>query len=325
MTDIVGLIESTVRLEQPLRDGQATVGTGFMVTETATDGAPRTILITAHHVFAAMPHDEARVGFRSRDASGNWRYDPISLRIRDAAGAPLWTRHPTQDVAAIELPPGVAPMALPREDLGDARVLETLRVRPGFEMMVLGYPIGAAANREGFPILRSGRVASYPLSPATRYPTYLVDFNVFGGNSGGPVYAADGRGPGRIVVTGLLTQQMEVEGERLAIGNVTQAGFIAETLTLLTGGPAVVEDASGEAPAAEVVAAATAPPLSSADRLRESWRAFNEELEILLRRLWIVIRESVMGWITPDPKPASPGPVQSDRPGPPATRDAAAR
>jgi hypothetical protein len=305
VTDIIGLIEATVRLEQPLRDGQATVGTGFVVTESAPDRTPRTILITANHVFAAMPHDQARIGFRSRDEAGNWRYAPLSIRIRDAAGEPLWTHHPTQDVAAIELPAGVAPGALPRADLGDERVLETLSVRPGHEMMVLGYPIGAAANREGFPILRAGRVASYPLSPATRYPTYLVDFNVFGGNSGGPVYAVVGGGGGAsIVITGILTQQMEVEGERLAIGNVTQAGFITETLSLLTGGPAAVEGAAGQVPAAQQVAAATAQPLTSLDRLKESWRAFTEELEILLRRIWIVLRETVLGWVTPDPKQA---------------------
>lgn len=40
MSDIVGLIEATVRLEQPLGAGQSTVGTGF-VSSTNDLTAPR--------------------------------------------------------------------------------------------------------------------------------------------------------------------------------------------------------------------------------------------------------------------------------------------
>ena len=55
-------------------------------------------------------------------------------------------------------------------------------------MMALGFPRGLAANAAGFPILRSGRVASYPIAPAKIFPTFLLDFSVFPGNSGGPVF-----------------------------------------------------------------------------------------------------------------------------------------
>jgi V8-like Glu-specific endopeptidase len=309
MSDIIGLIEATVRLEQPLPNQQSTVGTGFVVVDHRPDGAPRTVLITANHVFQNMPRDSAQVGFRRRDAAGAWRYAPIKVRLRDAAGEPLWTRHPTQDVAAIELPDGVAPSALPLQALGGQRVLEAIGIEPGDEMMVLGYPDGVSANAAGFPILRAGRVASYPLSPADRYPTYLVDFNVFGGNSGGPVYALAPSGPlpqgasGRaIVVTGLLTQQIESRGQRLAIGNVTQADFITETLSLLNGGPAPVTLGSGSAQAPEMSPVSDSPALSSVERLKEAWRAFAQDLELLVRRAWIVAREAVLDWTTEDPK-----------------------
>ena len=61
-------------------------------------------------------------------------------------------------------------------------------------MMTLGFPRGLAANAAGFPILRAGRVASYPVAPARIFPTFLLDFSVFPGNSGGPVFMS---GPSR--------------------------------------------------------------------------------------------------------------------------------
>ncbi len=47
------------------------------------------------------------------------------------------------------------------------------------------------ANDAGFPILRSGKIASYPLLPTGQTKTFLLDFMVFKGNSGGPVYMVE--------------------------------------------------------------------------------------------------------------------------------------
>jgi hypothetical protein len=307
LSDIVDLIQATVLLEQAQLGGRRTVGTGFVVVSSAEDGRPLTVLITAQHVLDRMPGDRVKVGFRTQAADGAWTYTPVNVRIRDAEGDPLWTHHPTQDVAAIELPPGVARSALPAGELPGERALERLGVRPGDEMMVLGFPIGFASNEAGFPILRSGRVASYPLSPAERYPTYMVDFNVFGGNSGGPVYAAAPRpaAPGQIVITGVLTQQVQTKGQRLGMGNVTQADFIVETLTLMRGGvPAEVTAAAGAVPVNDALPASTAPEPTSLQRLKEAWDAFAEGFVILLRRMWIVVRDSWLALTVPDARRA---------------------
>src|SRR5690606_17840614 len=124
MSDVIDLFEATVRIEQAMGDGRSTIGSGFMVTASAPDGRPRTILITADHVFARMPRDKAQVGLREQEVDGAWRYAPVSVRIRDADGDPLWTRHPTQDVAALELPAGVVHAALPASELPGPRALE---------------------------------------------------------------------------------------------------------------------------------------------------------------------------------------------------------
>ena len=212
MSDLIDLIHATVRLEQVQPDGSGAVGTGFVVVAPSSDGPPRTILITAGHVFERMPRDKVKVGFRVIDERGDWRYAPVNIRIRGPKGEPLWTAHPVQDVAAIPLPSEATRAAVPASKLATSRTLATLAVSPGDEMLVLGYPQGFSANAAGFPILRVGRVASYPLAPPARYPTYLLDFSVFAGNSGGPVYGSRsliGRAP-VITVTGILSLDLRL-------------------------------------------------------------------------------------------------------------------
>ena len=244
----VDLIQATVQLEQPLKDGSRTVGTGFLIADTDADGRPRTILITAAHVFDRMPSYSVKIGYRIQAKDGAWRYDPQALKIRDG-GHPLWVKHAGRDVAAIEIeaPPEFAKAAIPLAWLAKDDTFSEYKLGPGDEMMALGFPRGLSANPAGFPILRSGRVASYPLAPATAFPTFLMDFSVFPGNSGGPVFMAEGarRRPGATeaqevqFIAGILTQQVELSGERLEIGIVTHAKYIRETIGLLGKAPAL--------------------------------------------------------------------------------------
>ncbi|HWF00961.1 MAG TPA: serine protease [Caulobacteraceae bacterium] len=266
----VDLIAATVELEQPLGGGMRTVGTGFLVSDPTTDGRPRVVLVTADHVFERMKDDQATIGFRTQQADGEWSFTPGKIQIR-AAGKPLWRKHPTRDVAAISIsaPPAFARAAIPLTWLAGDDTLSRAQLSPGDEMLTLGYPEGLSSNAAGFPILRSGRVASYPLGTSKAYPTFLLDFHVFPGNSGGPVYlekpapAGAQAGLGGPVVAGMLTQQVEVDKENLGIGIVTQAEFIRETVALvdLSGasapaGPAMISVAQGERPAGTVGARA---------------------------------------------------------------------
>ena len=237
-------MQATVQLEQPLGDGTRTVGTGFLISETSPDGKTRTILVTANHVFDKMPKTEARIGFRIANPDGSWNYSPQPLKIRDAQGRALWTHHPSRDVAAIAVtaPAAFAKAAIPLDYLAGNDTFSKYQVGAGDEMMVLGFPRGLAANSAGFPILRAGRVASFPIAPAKIFPTFLLDFAVFPGNSGGPVYMSgparrggdSGQaGPNVEFIAGLLTQQVELNSERLDIGVVTNARFIRETINLI--------------------------------------------------------------------------------------------
>ena len=205
----VELIHATVQLEQPLGDGTRTVGTGFLISAPGADGKPRTVLVTANHVLDKMPGQNARI-------------------------------------AAIEIqaPAEFAKAAIPVNYLAKDETFDAYQVNAGNEMMALGFPRGLSANSAGFPILRSGRVASYPLGPAAAFPTFLLDFSVFPGNSGGPVFISRQQNPTGLTpvsdkapdpgfIAGLLTQQVELNSERLEIGIVTHAKYIRETIDML--------------------------------------------------------------------------------------------
>lgn len=238
----VGLIEATVQLDQPSGPATRTVGTGFLIQAPRPDGTPRVVLVTAAHVLDQMVQPDARIGWRTALPGGNWRFDPQPLTIRDEAGGALWTRHPERDVAVMEIvaPEAFARAAIPLAWLGEADAFDVWQVGTGDELLSLGFPRGLSANRAGFPILRVGRIASHPLSPVSAFPTFLLDFNVFPGNSGGPVFwtptARKRPGtaePSSPFIAGLLSQEVRVNDEPLEIGIVTHAVYVREAIALL--------------------------------------------------------------------------------------------
>jgi hypothetical protein len=119
-----------------------------------------------------------------------------------------------------------------------------LHIHPGNNLTALGYPLGAAANDWGFAILRSGKIASYPLLPLKMVKTFLFDFRVFNGNSGGPVFLEEPRatfaGPHNIplggtihFIVGLVTQQLYSNAPgnpALDLAVIIPSPFIKETI-----------------------------------------------------------------------------------------------
>lgn len=249
-TDLnMGLMRATFKLEQRQEDGLATVGTGWLVRLPRAEGEPpgpgagRIAIVTAGHVFDRMRQSEATVHWRRQDESGRWVREPRPLMIRHPINGPMWLRHPERDIAVLPVQPPEQPrqFAIPYDLLADDEDLRAFDVRPGDEMLALGYPRGLSANEIGFPILRAGRVASYPLWPSSEFPTFLMDFAVFAGNSGGPVYMSD-RSRKRVgatdfheaqFVAGMLAQQVVLTDERLEIGIILHATFVREALDAL--------------------------------------------------------------------------------------------
>jgi S1-C subfamily serine protease len=240
--------------------GPALTGTGVLVSDPAPDGTPRVVLVTARHVLANMPGGQVYLGLHLKTPDGGWR---LEWRAEPSAdqGRSLWVQHPNFDVAVlpVSVPPEVALAAIPVSWFADADTLAREDVEPGDPVEVLGYPQGYAADGRGFAILRLGHMASYPLTPETE-GTFLVDFPVVSGNSGGPVFTSRriGRRPPLVgaqgpqpdeFIAGLVAQQIVPGGQPLNLGLAVHAVYVRQTLQLLDQSqPAPVAPSTNSAP-----------------------------------------------------------------------------
>lgn len=159
-------------------------------------------------------------------------------------------------------------------------------------------------------------IASYPLSPKSS-PTFLLDFAVFPGNSGGPVFVTRslqraGGTKARPLIAGLLTQQVRMDDERLEIGIVTHAKYIAQTLDMIEGvrrpRSLAPEIETAQTPGAE---AYLAEPAASTPQPSSPWRRLclaiiraPAEIANASARAIERLTHGVVAWLNPAPSVA---------------------
>ncbi|MFH1919164.1 MAG: trypsin-like peptidase domain-containing protein, partial [Planctomycetota bacterium] len=247
--------------------GGDTLGTAFLVGRPTPDVPNKQfyVLVTAAHVLSEIKGDKAVLFLRQRQGEDFVKLEhPIQIRRK---GKALWTQHPEVDVAVmyVGLPEEADVQLLPMSFLVTDRHLVELEIHPGDTLSCLGFPFGAEANEAGFPILRSGQIASYPLTPTAKVKSFLFDFRVFGGNSGGPVYftqvsrtygGSTRLGQTLQFVAGLVSQQRFVEEEihslsetrrakhPLSLAVVIHADLIRETIESLPAKPTPIVSSS---------------------------------------------------------------------------------
>ncbi len=189
------LMESTFEIQSMSGPGQpSSLGTAFIVGRPLSSQTTmaRYVLVTAAHVLDGIAGDVAILNLRKQTQQGDWQKVPMVLQIRNN-GRPLWLKHPNADVAVmyVSLPDGISIPLMTTALLADDEMLKKFQIHPGDTLLCLGYPFGIESNQSGFPVLRSGKIASFPLTPTAQTKTFLFDFAVFEGNSGGPVYMVE--------------------------------------------------------------------------------------------------------------------------------------
>jgi hypothetical protein len=243
------LMQSTFKVQGPKAGDRTKVafGTAFLMgrVKKAKPSEAWYVVITAAHVFEDIEGDDAQLVLRKQlpDKSFTTYLHPLKLRDK---GKNLYYKHPSADVAAVfaVLPKDLNITTLATDFLADDDKLEEFELHPGDFLNCLGFPLYVDAQG-GFPILRSGKISSYPLTPSSVYKTFEYEFPVFEGNSGGPVYFVDQNriyngqahlgGPIQFIV-GLVSQQIGAklfDNQKIGLGVVVPAHFIIETLALL--------------------------------------------------------------------------------------------
>lgn len=231
-------------------EGEGSIGTAFFV------GIPNEndpshcfpVLITASQVLNNMKGDKAVLYLRKR-VGEFYKKVPFELTIR-AEGKNLWVSHEYADVAVMRLPFFDLPEDIDRPTLfafstwlADDGYLKDVVLRPGDELLCLGYPLGQEVDDAGLSILRSGKI-SYPMLPTRETGRILLDLEVFKGDSGGPVYFYHKGSPRRNeCVSGVYTYQFIVglmkgvsseehqkENKLLKLAEVVPSVFIKEAI-----------------------------------------------------------------------------------------------
>lgn len=234
------LVLASYRLEHP-----KTSGTCFLLQrpDPADENQQQYLLVTAAHAFTAMDGKRPVLILRKQDEAGNWQAVPTEIVIREG-NKPLWHQHPKEDIAllAIQVPEGVTPHALPLEALATTEEWNSHPPEPGSLIRCVGYPHASLfkPNEAGFPSTRLGCISDYPLTPIENHDRFLVDFNVFEGDSGGAVYSEEFESGPKIIglVHGqhFLNEQYKLiysEGrirKRLGLAIVVNSAVIRETI-----------------------------------------------------------------------------------------------
>jgi len=246
------LMQTTFMVRGQAKSGGGTLGTAFIMGRlfaAQTQDNPRglVVLVTAAHVLNEMAGDTAQILLRTQQAgTDSWVVKVAQFAIRKN-GRPLWKESPDSDVAVMYVawPTAITqPAPLSMGFLPDDDALKAAGAGPGIELKILGYPLGNPSNDAFFPVLRTGMIASYPLLPTSVTKSFLLDFRVFKGNSGGPVYYSPKvmRGGGFMCcppqfVMGLVSQERSLAGPysevQLSLGVIVHASSIKKVIESL--------------------------------------------------------------------------------------------
>ena len=247
------LMNSTFEIAGPdATPGKENFGTVFLLGKPMKASTQQAyfVLITAAHVLDVISGDRAELLLRHEEDNGSFTPVPTVIEIRHN-GADLYVKNPDADVAAmyVRIPKIAVFSLLPIPLLADDARLNDLEIHPGNELRCLGFPL--AININGFPVIRSGLLASYPVTPTKAVHSLYYNFHTFPGNSGGPVYfrflnrvykGATHLGDVQQGIVGLVAQQVSsklsgFENAPLDISIIVPSSYIVDTINMLPNEP----------------------------------------------------------------------------------------
>ncbi|QHW29368.1 trypsin-like peptidase domain-containing protein (plasmid) [Paenibacillus rhizovicinus] len=180
----------------------------------------------------AIPN-KIKVLHHSNHIFGEWAEDEVYLY--DNQGDRRWIEHPNGqlvDVVAIPFTPNDLIRVFP---LDMALVNTDVVMRPAMSVSIIGFPFGLSST--GWPIWKTGHIASDPIVDYDGRKMFLIDATTRGGMSGSPVFLRISSGyttsAGHHLIGGpLVTKFLGVYSGRIRddieIGRVWKPGAMVE-------------------------------------------------------------------------------------------------
>jgi hypothetical protein len=200
--------------------------------DSSAPGGTVAVVVTAAHILSTAPKGPFYFIARIAENSGDPQIVLVELRLPQSSG-PVFVKHPLYDIGAFEIqvPPHLAqvitfPSFLNENAIGSERD----RPRAGQDVLFVGFPRVLPGTAGGFPVLRAGKIASY--SGSAKQHVFVLNADVYPGDSGGPVFAARSGGKPRLV--GMVTARAGRDPNAIVpLAIALDATTIRETLQLV--------------------------------------------------------------------------------------------
>lgn len=191
-------LKCLVALGAPTPEGEVLwTATGFWYAYVPPEepGTGVIYLVTNRHVVEDVPS----LYLRLNPAVQRHRARPYSCPLMNSKGKPLWKGHPNPEVDLAVLPFDFARLRTEERlselifhGVDSAYRLEEMKllVSEGDDVFILGFPLGAVGSFRNAVVVRKGCLAQVQELFSGHSDCYLVDAEVFPGNSGGPVVLA---------------------------------------------------------------------------------------------------------------------------------------
>ena len=202
--------------------------------DSSAPGGTVAVVVTAAHILSTAPKGPFYLAARIAEGGGDPQVVLVELRPPQSSG-PIFVKHPLYDIGAFEIriPPHLAhlitfPSFLNENAIGAQRDPP----RAGQDVLFVGFPKVLPGTAGGFPVLRAGKIASYSGSGSGKQQIFLINTDVYPGDSGGPVFAARRGGKPRLV--GMVTARAGRDPNAVVpLAIALDATTIHETLELV--------------------------------------------------------------------------------------------
>ncbi|HCM41779.1 MAG TPA: hypothetical protein DIS66_00485 [Candidatus Omnitrophica bacterium] len=187
-------LDAVVSIGIKENDKYQSLATGFLVgfflkKESETSNLYRVVLVTNRHVFEGKKQVFLRFNLNAGISKA------YQVALEDQHGK-KWLAHknPNVDLAVLRInfnwlknDEKASCAFIQEENFAYAETIKEKEILPGESVFALGFPLGLAGDAQNYVIVKGGVIARLDEEIIQRKCAFIIDSNIFPGNSGGPV------------------------------------------------------------------------------------------------------------------------------------------